>query len=84
MDNYPDVEKQEMVDIYVEKGMDKEDAVRISELLAMNKKVWVDVMMIEELGLLPVEANPEKNALVTFISFACMGLIPILPYLINI
>lgn len=40
--------------------------------------------MIEELGLLPVDPNPEKGAIVTFISFACMGLIPLLPYLINI
>ena len=73
-----------MVDIYVEKGMELKDARRIAELLSLNKKAWVDVMMIEELGLLPVDPNPAKNAIVTFFSFACMGLIPLLPYLINI
>jgi len=40
-------------------------------------------MMVEELGLLPNEENPMKNAVVTFISFVAFGLMPILPFLIN-
>lgn len=52
-------------------------------ILAKNKIAWVDIMMVEELGLLPNEENPMKNALVTFISFVVFGLMPIIPFLIN-
>jgi len=48
----------------------------IAETLAKNKKVWIDVMMVEELGLMSVDENPIKDALVTFISFLFFGVMP--------
>jgi hypothetical protein len=50
--------------------------VIITETLAKNKKVLVDVMMIEELGLMSIDEHPIKDAIVTFISFGLFGLMP--------
>lgn len=80
-------EKQEMIDIYREQGMNEEDAKKVIEVLAQkrNEKAFVNIMMVEELGLFPPgvdEDAPHKSALVTFFSFALFGLVPLLPYLI--
>ncbi|KRX10580.1 hypothetical protein PPERSA_05400 [Pseudocohnilembus persalinus] len=83
VENNPNGEKKEMYELYVEKGMDPEDAKQMVNLLAKNKKVWVDVMMVEELGLIPEEESPVKNAIITFFSFCIFGVIPILPYIIG-
>ena len=58
------------------KGIDHDEAVIITETLAKNKKVLVDVMMIEELGLMSIDEHPIKDAIVTFISFSLFGLMP--------
>ena len=58
------------------KGIDHDDAVIITETLAKNSKVWVDVMMVEELGIMGINDHPEKDAIVTFFAFTLFGLMP--------
>lgn len=82
IDNYPEGEKLELIELYMEKGMSEEDARIITETLARNKKAWIDVMMVEELGILSESDSPLKNALVTFFSFVVFGFIPILVYVL--
>jgi len=54
----------------------------MSELISKNKDVWIDIMMIEELGLVESDENPIKNAIVTFLSFVFFGVIPVLPFVV--
>jgi hypothetical protein len=42
--------------------------------------VLVDVMMIEELGLMSIDEHPIKDAIVTFISFGLFGLMPCITF----
>ena len=79
--NYPDGEKQEMIELYMEKGVSGPDAKAVVDILSKHEKAWVDIMMIEELGLVENRESPIKNALVTFVSFIFFGSIPILIYL---
>ena len=44
-------EKKEMVDIYMEKGMTREDATAIIDLMAKYQDLFIDTMMVDELGL---------------------------------
>jgi VIT1/CCC1 family predicted Fe2+/Mn2+ transporter len=85
MDNLPEVEKQEMVDIYMGKGFSEEDSQRVVELLWNSKRVFLDVMMVEELGIMPKdeEGGAIKGALITFASFVLLGGFPMIPYLIS-
>ena len=81
-DNNPEGEKEEMVDLYVSKGLPREDAEGIIEVMAKHKEFFINVMMAEELELqVPDEDdNPWIDGAVTFASFVFFGTIPLLAY----
>ena len=83
VENYPEGEKREMVELYTAKGMKPADARQVTEVLARNKQAWVAVMMAEELGIVADESSPWKHALATFLSFAVFGLIPVAAYVVS-
>ena len=82
IDNLEEQERDEIRDIYKEKGFrDKllEDVVRI---ITSRRKVWIDTMMKEELGLIEDEKNPMHSSVSTFVGFNLVGLIPLIPFMI--
>jgi DNA damage-binding protein 1 len=83
MDNFLEGELSEMADIYVSKGFSRPDAVLILNKMVQNKQFFLEHMMVEELGLMPVdpEANPGKKGLVTFVSFMVFGSVPLVCYI---
>jgi len=82
MDNCLDEEKREMIEIYQNKGLSLEEATEVVGLLLENPKVFLEVMMVEELGLLSAEEeNPLKGAAITFGSFMVFGGLPMLSFL---
>ncbi|NUQ61113.1 MAG: VIT1/CCC1 transporter family protein [Pirellulales bacterium] len=80
IEHYPEGEKRELVELYVDKGLAPQDAETIVAILSKNKDAWIDVMMVEELGIFGSDESPLKNALVTFFSFGLFGFVPILVY----
>ena len=84
VEHYPEGEKKEMMGIYTSKGMNKEDAHSMVEILSRNKETWISVMMAEELGIVEAEESPIKNAVVTFISFLVFGFIPLGAYVLSL
>jgi len=82
VENYPEGEKKEMAEIYSSRGMDPKEAEQVVELLSHNKQVWVDVMMVEELGIVEETESPLRNAVATFISFGVFGFVPLLAYVL--
>lgn len=82
--NHLEGEKQEMIEIYMEKGLSAEDAKTIIDTMAKYKEFFVDHMMVMELGLMPVDAEDEawKKGAVTFFSFLTFGSVPVLTYII--
>lgn len=51
-------------------------------IITSRRKVWVDTMMKEELGLIEDEKNPVDSSLSTFVGFNLIGLIPLIPFMI--
>ncbi|HID24646.1 MAG TPA: hypothetical protein EYP14_19920, partial [Planctomycetaceae bacterium] len=82
VEHFPEGEKTELIEVYVEKGVPPEDARTIVDIISRHKEAWVDIMMTEELGIVPTDASPVKNAVVTFVSFAGFGLVPLLAYVV--
>ncbi|MGI6418618.1 MAG: VIT1/CCC1 transporter family protein [Thermoguttaceae bacterium] len=81
VENYPEGEKRELVELYVEKGMPEDDAKTIAEIMSRHKETWIEVMMVEELGIVASGESPIKNAVVTFFSFAIFGLVPLAAFI---
>jgi len=83
MDNCMEEEKQEMREIYEKRGLTKEQASEVVDLLLENPNTFLEVMMIEELGMMPSDDGGSmlKGALVTFGSFLVFGGLPMLAYL---
>lgn len=86
MENYPEGEIREMIDIYTERGMQRQDAKLVVETMAKYKEFFVDIMMVEELELqCPQEDHIQasiKEGIIMFLSFACFGSFPLLGYVL--
>lgn len=80
IDNLMEQEKQEIRDIYTKKGFKDELLNEIVRVITSRRKVWVDTMMREELGLFEDSARPRDTAVTTFVAFNAIGLIPLLPF----
>lgn len=83
VENYPEGEKLELIELYIAKGYEEKDAKELVELISKNKTGWVDIMMVEELGILQDDESPLNNALVTLLSFVVFGFIPLLAYVLS-
>lgn len=85
-ENYPEGEMEEMIELYEKKGISTEDAKLVVHTLAKYKEAFIDIMMIEELNLMPVDDDdsPLMGGIVTFVSFMAFGVIPLLSYLVNL
>jgi DNA damage-binding protein 1 len=86
MENHPNGEIKEMIEIYQKKyDISKEDAYYILSNMANYKQLFIDHMMVLELGLMPPDENnePFKNGLITFTSFIFFGSIPLIVYILT-
>jgi vacuolar iron transporter family protein len=81
IDNLVEQEKQEIKDIYTKKGFTAELLDEIVNVITSRRKVWVDTMMREELGLIEGKKQPLDAAVTTFAAFSLVGLIPLIPFI---
>lgn len=77
----PRLERNEIREIYADKGFKGELLDKIVDTITANKDVWVAVMMAEEHQLIPVDRRQAlRSALVVTIAAIVGSLIPILPF----
>jgi VIT1/CCC1 family predicted Fe2+/Mn2+ transporter len=77
----PDLERQEIYDIYRHKGFQGVLLERIVDTITANRDVWVAVMMAEEHQLSPVNRQQAlRIAVVVGFSAIVGSLIPLLPF----
>ncbi|EQC35681.1 hypothetical protein SDRG_06962 [Saprolegnia diclina VS20] len=80
LDNFPEGEKEEMVQLYAAKGMSVHDATVVIDLMSKYEHFFVDIMMIEELSLLPPSTVVSSRfvGLMTCAGGLALGLAPLL------
>ena len=81
IDNKEESERQEIRDIYAKKGFTAELLDEIVKVITSRRKVWVDTMMKEELGLIEDGRRPLDTAASTMFGFVIIGIIPLIPFL---
>jgi len=84
MVNLPDIERQEIRDIYRAKGFEGEFLEQIVDKICSNDRIWLDTMMREELKLENPEdgMSPTKRGILVGASALIGSLIPITPFLV--
>ena len=79
----PDEEAREVVKVFTDYGLTREEAAPVVEAMTKKPTQWVDFMMRFELGL--EEPNPKRalqSALTIAGSYIAGGFIPLSPYMI--
>jgi VIT1/CCC1 family predicted Fe2+/Mn2+ transporter len=84
IENLEDQEKNEIREIYSKKGFKEELLEEIVRIITSRRKVWIDTMMKEELGLIEDGKRPLDSSISTFVGFNLIGLIPLIPFMIFI
>ena len=83
IDHLPDIEKEEVADVFRGYGLDDTHIEPILDSMANNRKQWIDFMMRFELGL--EEPDPKRarsSALTIGLSYVVGGFIPLTPYIL--
>lgn len=83
IDNVREGEIEEIRQIFGKKGFKGKDLERAVEIITSDKKMWVDTMMADELGLMKSNKSPWKTAAITYLGFVSIGIIPLLTYLLS-
>jgi len=79
----PNQKKQIMADLFENRGMSREDAQLVTQKMADYDRFFVDLLVTEELHLVLPEDDDATllfDSLVMFLSFAGLGVLPILVY----
>jgi VIT1/CCC1 family predicted Fe2+/Mn2+ transporter len=85
LDEYPEEEAEELALIYAARGMDLEEARRITRALVKNPEAALDALAREELGLNPDDlGSPWGAAAFSFLAFAAGAILPLVPFLLGL
>ncbi len=76
----PEGERLELREILAAKGLSGQVLEDATDAIAANKRAWIDLMLVDEYGLSPVDPHPMRAALATFFAFLAAGLVPLVPF----
>ena len=82
IDEIPAGEREEIRQIFQQKGFKGEILSEIVETISKDRQLWVETMLTEEHGLQRHGPSPLRSASVTFAAFVLVGMMPLVPFLI--
>ncbi|MBK8561847.1 MAG: VIT1/CCC1 transporter family protein [Saprospiraceae bacterium] len=83
VDHNPEEGREEVRQIFIKKGLKGKALDLVVKAITSDRDVWVDTMMRDELNMTPGDRSPLSKAVVTFVSFITVGLVPMVVYLMD-
>lgn len=81
--NFRKGEIDELTYILERKGLQGPQLADAIRVISANKDLWIDLMLVEEHGVSPIESRPISAAWYTFVAFVLCGAVPLIPFLLN-
>ncbi|TWT55830.1 VIT family protein [Thalassoglobus neptunius] len=79
----PDGEREEIRQIFREKGFEGELLDRVVEVITADDHRWIETMLQEEHGVSLTRTSPWRAATTTFVAFLFVGAIPLIPFVFS-
>lgn len=84
IERHPETEKQELVNLYVQRGVARDVAAQVATALMRDPKTALEVHAREEMGVNPNAIGvPIAAAVSSFISFAVGAFVPLAPWFVT-
>ena len=80
---HPEGEIEEVTQIFKAKGYEGDKLATVVEHTIADEDRWIDLMLVEEHGISLEGPDPRKAATTTFVAFASVGAVPLIPFVIN-
>jgi VIT1/CCC1 family predicted Fe2+/Mn2+ transporter len=82
MEAAPDTKRRQLTEAFVDKGLTEEEADHVVDRISRRPDRFLASLLAERLGIsTEAEENPGRQGLLTGISFALAGSLPMIPYL---
>lgn len=79
IDKIPSGEREEIRQIFKNKGFSGEVLEEIVKTISADRHLWIETMLTEEHGVQKTSRDPVKAAIATFASFVIVGSMPLIP-----
>ena len=83
IEEVPEGEREEIRQIFQAKGFEGELLKKVVDTISADKRIWLEIMLVEEHGLSKTIQKPSISAGVTFLAFVAVGAIPLMPYIVS-
>lgn len=83
IDEIPDGEREEIRQIFQEKGFRGDTLKNIVNTITNDRRLWIDTMLREEHGLNGLAPSPIMSSVTTFAAFVVVGAVPLMPFLFD-
>lgn len=81
---FPRLEKDGIRKIFSQKGFQGDDLEKVVTVLTQDEGKWTEEILLEELGMSAGSNSAVRSALVTFLAFVLIGVLPLIPFLYDV